>query len=77
MSSEEKERSGSLVWVIGVLALAPLLYVLSIGPVVMLCERAGVNGGAVRMVYAPVIWLHNNTPLQKPLEWYAGLWGWK
>jgi hypothetical protein len=63
-------------WVALVLALSPLLYVLSIGPAGWL-EKEGYLPRSVRSVYAPVIWLHDHTPLEKPLEWYGNLWGWK
>ena len=49
------------------------LYVLSIGPVVAL----GSFEGGINFVYAPVIWLHDTTPLEKPLEQYGRLWGWR
>jgi hypothetical protein len=28
----------------------------------------------VRVFYSPLDWLHGNTPLKKPLEWYVQLW---
>ena len=59
------------------LLLLPVLYVLSIGPVVAAVKRTGKGEDAAMSFYAPVIWLHNNTPLEKPLEWDAELWGWK
>jgi hypothetical protein len=74
MSNEEKERSRVLYWVVGAVVLAPLLYVLSIGPAGMICERMGIDPEPMRPVYAPVVWLHDNTPLKGPLEWYVRLW---
>jgi hypothetical protein len=75
MPSEEKEKSRGLYWTLAVLALLPLLYVLSIGPVVAVWHRAGGNMDAVWAVYFPIILLHDQTPLRKPLEWYMRLWG--
>jgi hypothetical protein len=77
MSSEEKERSRGLYWVVGAVVLVPLLYALSIGPVGRACERAGLDSDGVEAFYAPLEWLHGNTPLAKPLRWYVRLWGLK
>jgi hypothetical protein len=75
LSSEKKEKSRSLYWTLAVLALLPLLYGLSIGPVAAICHRTGGNVEMVRVVYFPVILLHDQTPLRRPLEWYMRLWG--
>jgi hypothetical protein len=56
--------------------LAPVLYVLSIGPVVALVEKTGVGEDAAKVFYLPVVWLHDHTPLEKPLEKWGELWGW-
>jgi len=75
--SAESKRTGSGAAVALVLALLlPILYVLSIGPVGALVEKTGVGEEAAWVFYAPVIWLHDNTPLKEPLEAYAELWGW-
>lgn len=57
--------------------LLPLLYVLSIGPVVAIAERTKSTESLklLKAVYAPVIWLHDHTILKKPLEAYVELWG--
>ncbi len=57
--------------------LSPVMYVLSIGPVVAISERTGVGRDVVEVAYFPVFWLHDNTPLDEPLERYAELWGWQ
>ena len=72
---EEKTGFGPLMWV-SLLALVPLLYVLSMGPAVAVAGKNQSNEAAIRAVYAPVIWLHHHTALAKPLEMYAKLWGW-
>ncbi len=66
-----------LAAVLLMLFLAPVLYVLSIGPVVALVQQTGQSHDAVEAIYAPVIWLHDHTPLKEPLERYGKLWGWK
>jgi hypothetical protein len=72
---ESKSGLGPLTWV-SLLVLVPCLYVLSIGPVVAVAGKNRGNAATIRVVYAPVFWLHNNTPMKKPLEMYAKLWGW-
>ena len=77
MSAESKRTGSGAVVALVLAVLLPALYVLSIGPVVALVEKTGVGGEEARVFYAPVIWLHDNTPLEKPLEAYAELWGWR
>lgn len=73
--SEEQSGSGGLVW-IAVIILLPVLYVLSIGPVAVIVDKTGIMPPSnIRRFYHPVIWLHDNTPLRKPLEAYLRLWG--
>ena len=62
---------GTLAWVI---LAAPLLYILSIGPALMFLGTWW-SLDVFEVIYAPVIWLHDHTPLEKPLEWYLQLWG--
>jgi hypothetical protein len=75
VSSEEKEKSRGLYWAIGAAVLGPLLYVLSFGPVAMVCDMAGWDREPVKATYAPVLWLITDTPLGGPLEAYLRLWG--
>jgi hypothetical protein len=50
---------------------ALVLYVLSIGPVVVV----GGHSNVYLRIYAPVIFLVDKVPaLQPALEWYLGLW---
>lgn len=71
-----QRSSSSAVLLCAVVLLAPVLYVLSMGPVVALVERGSLPHEPIEFFYAPVIWLHNHTALEKPLEWYGALWGW-
>lgn len=73
---QDRGQAGAAGWVAVLLLLSPLLYILSIGPAGWL-QKEGYLPRSVRTVYAPVVWLHNHTPLEKPLEWYGELWGWK
>ena len=70
-AAEPKSSIGGFWW----LAALPLLYVLSIGPVGLAAERIGTDPIVIWRFYAPIVWLHGNTFLRKPLEAYLGLWG--
>jgi hypothetical protein len=75
----EKPRRTStalFTWIAAVLVASPLLYLLSIGPAGGLVEAGHLMRGRFHTLYMPVIWLHDQTLLQEPLEWYAALWGW-
>ena len=74
MSDETRSRRSYWLWIALALMLAPVLYVLSVGPAAYLVARAGKGERTVQVIYAPLIWLHENTPLRKPLEWYVGPW---
>lgn len=77
MNQENEEQSGhgGLVW-IALIVLLPVLYVLSIGPVAASFKMMGNPPPSYLMqFYVPVIWLHEHTPLKKPLEAYVKLWG--
>ncbi len=77
MDRNERPQRATLGVVLAIFVLlSPILYVLSMGPVVAISEQTGTGREAMEIVYYPVIWLHDNTPLEKPLEWYGALWGW-
>jgi len=72
---DEKHETGFgslVIW----LCVASLAYMLSIGPAAWLHEKTS----SVRMkagletVYAPVIFLIQETPLRQPGEWWVGKW---
>ena len=72
-------RSGHLAIVVALVIAVPALYVLSVGPVGMLVEKGHLGqttAGVLEGLYAPLVWLHEHTPLRRPLDWYARLWGW-
>lgn len=71
-----RETSGQTSLLVGLVLVMMLVgYVASFPPVAKLTDTLGVGRGAVETVYQPLIWLHDHTPLRRPLEWYAGLWG--
>ena len=71
--SEERKRKGGTGILIAVV-LIPLLYVLSIGPAVMLVNKTKISSKPFEVFYAPVIWVAENTSLEKPLNRYAEWW---
>lgn len=72
------KRSRGGTWVLvttTIVLLLPLLYVLSIGPVARCAAaRPDDDHAALERFYAPVVWLHDHTFLEQPLEWYVNLW---
>ena len=83
--NEPGETSGRWrgVGLVAALLLAlPLLYFLSVGPVVMIFDKTNGLGGMVSSsfvinLYSPIIWLHEHTFLRQTTEIYLGLWGLK
>ena len=74
-SPSPHKRTGAAIAVL-IVALLPILYVLSVGPAVMLADMTESDELAVvlRVVYYPLEWLHENTPLKEPIEAYIDLW---
>jgi hypothetical protein len=67
---DEGESHRSSAWMVWLAAL-PLLYVLSIGPAAMIVKGKPTEVVTWRKVYAPLVWLHENTFLRRPLELYV------
>ena len=74
--SGNEAESHTAVWVFSAVILLPILYVLSIGPVIAIAEKFDHPHEPYQVFYAPVGWLHDHTPLQGPLRKYASWWGW-
>jgi hypothetical protein len=75
VSDETHERRGYGYWLVSALVLAPVLYVLSVGPAIYVVKRTGIGQGAARIVYAPLGWLmFAKTPLRNPLRHYVVFW---
>lgn len=76
-SAESSSRGGvGLTFVVLMIcALLPLLYFLSIGPVLLLFRKTGSDLQLLNYIYAPVVWLyHHCEPLQPLMDWYVKLW---
>lgn len=67
---------GGIIGTAGAIAVLLVLYVLSCGPAAVLTERSRlIKIDTWRIIYAPVVWMHDNTPLKEPLEKYVKWWG--
>lgn len=67
--------SSAMVVLLLVGVLLPVLYVLSIGPVIMMIERGGMSAEFWAWFYGPVRWLHQHVEFSRPfLDWYVELW---
>ena len=66
--------SAALALIVAALLAAPMLYLLSVGPAVWLVNQQYFHESTFESLYAPLVWLHENTLAEKPLEWYVELW---
>ena len=60
------------VWIIAVPSVA-FLYVLSIGPAVLLRDSGMISQSTLLTVFAPILWLTHFGPFNQLIEWYASL----
>ncbi|MBS2038220.1 hypothetical protein JST97_24760 [bacterium] len=67
------DKQSNATWICAALSL-PLIYLFSIGPVVFVVEKTGRSPDLLVRAYTPVIWLHDHTILQRPLEGYVDFW---
>ncbi len=74
MSEETGSKSGHRA-AIAIVAMMPVLYVLSIGPVAALAERGVIPPLVAINFYQPVFWLCQYRAFEMPLERYLELWG--
>ena len=75
MDEEEDKKAGSIGFIITCAAvILPILYVLSIGPAIVMIQKNPSLIEVYNFIYTPVSWLHQNTPLQTPLENYIKWW---
>jgi hypothetical protein len=72
-SQRTSDEKPGLVWIV-VLAVLPLLYLLSVGPAIVMGNRHPETIEHLRKFYRPIGWLHEHTPLREPLEWWVELW---
>lgn len=77
--AKEATAQGSAAAVVVVMlvtmVLLPLLYVLSVGPVIMMIERGVLDTEFWAWFYGPLEWLHDHVAFIRPfLDWYVRLW---
>jgi len=58
-------------WCTVILVAAFALYPISFGPVMWMHCRTLSGGKAIRVAYAPVIWLYYNTSAAPAIEWWV------
>ena len=68
---EIRNALGRILLLCAIVCALGSLYVLSIGPAAWIVTRTGGGEEAVRCIYTPVIWLHDNTSLKDPLAKYV------
>ncbi len=65
--------SSSAAWLALVCLLLAWYLAISV-PLSVYSQRLGVGKSVVRVVFAPIGWLHDRTPLRYPLRWTARMW---
>ena len=74
--NEEPEKKGNAGAIAAVLVLLPVLYVLSIGPVIRFYLGGTMPPRFVVSFYYPLEWTHKNVRWTRgPLDAYLRLWG--
>jgi hypothetical protein len=75
MSDETQQRRGYGFWVVLALVLAPVVYVLSVGPAAYILERTGGTGEELaEVIYTPLLPLAESKWAGKRLRWYCDRW---
>ncbi len=72
MSDQPKQRS--LAWIGWALIPLPVLYLLSLGPVVWLCCHDYLSLKVAFAIGTPVDWVYDRSTTFQHWDWYANLW---
>lgn len=73
-ATEEKDSHSWPAWVVWPSVIL-VLYVLSVGPFVMLNDKGKIShSNFFETLYWPLAWAYLQTPLHKPLGMYLHLW---
>ena len=72
--AEQQPRSRVVAYIVITAVLLPLLYILSIGPAIVIVREFPSLEGPGNVIYQPIIWLDKNTFMKGPLEKYAEFW---
>jgi len=65
--------SPTVAW-LALLCLLLAFYLSVSVPLAVYSRRLGFGQGVVQVVFRPVGWLHDHTPLRYPLRWWARMW---
>lgn len=71
---EKNRLTRALHHIIVVLVVVPSIYILSVGPAIILVVKVPKLREPVHAVYAPMIWLHDHTFLKKTMAPYLSFW---
>lgn len=74
MNEGQNRRSRPEVVVTVIVVLLSVMYALSVGPMTRFRVDGVIQESPWDVVYSPLGWLHDHTPLGWPLDWYVELW---
>ena len=77
MNESGPSPSRTWLWTTVVIVILPVIYALSIGPVIYWMERHRPARGPdpwLQTFYGPLLWADEHTPLKKPLDVYTDWW---
>ena len=69
-----KHRPQWIAWLVTAIIGMPLIYLLGVGPAIILSEKFPASEKFIGIVYEPMGWVAEKTPLRKPLLAYFRFW---
>jgi hypothetical protein len=60
--------------VVVMMIILPVIYILSVGPAILIVVKFPKLRAPIHAVYAPMIWLHDHTDLKKTMDPYLAFW---
>jgi hypothetical protein len=73
-SAEKHHVTRALHHLMVALVVVPLIYILGVGPAIVIVVKAPKLRDPVRAVYAPMLWLHEHTSLKATMDPYLAFW---
>ena len=73
-SAEKHPVTRALHHLMVALVVVPLIYILGVGPAIVIVVKAPKLRDPVRAVYAPMLWLHEHTSLKATMDPYLAFW---
>jgi hypothetical protein len=76
MSERDEKRGGAgcAIGLVVAFVLLPLLYVLSVGPAILVAKAIPSAEGFLQVIYWPLLLLHEYEPAKTVLDWYVAFW---